>query len=938
MSDAYDVVVVGGGPVGMGLAIELGQRSVRTVVVERHPGPQPIPKGQNLTQRTMEHFHFWGCEAALRAARTVPKGEGIGGMTSYGTLLSDHHYDWLNRALVRPYYFTDNERLPQYATEAVLRARAAELEAVDILYGWSGAEVAQDPGGVTVTVQERDGSATRSLRGAYAVGCDGSRSAVREAAGIAQARSDHGKVAALVVFRSTELHELLKRYPGKAFYNVLHPDLDGYWQFFGRVDLGTTWFFHAPVPPGTTEDFDFAALLHRAVGRPFELEIDHVGFWDLRVAIAERYRAGRLLIAGDAAHSHPPYGGYGINLGFEDARNLGWKLAAELRGWAGPGLLDSYDAERRPVFVSTARDFIERFIREDREFLATHSPARDEAAFARAWAGRNEGSSEVLAFEPNYEGSPIVAGDSVERPQRLGRPQLRGPRRAPSGAAAAVGRAERLRGARARLHAARVRRRGSRRRRVRGGGPSARGPIGGGPRHPRGRARALRRRPRPVAARPVRDLGGGSRRSGVDLRARDRGRRECAAGRDGIASREDHAMRLGENIIERSGLAPFFKLANADEIGVTAPAIRRGDALRATVRSLSGFQKEALVSSARTGLTWRLVSDEGAYLNGHDAAPCPLAFFTVGMIASHLVEITALARQRGVAIERLRLSLENYYTMQGSMRGGTMTGGALPPVLTVEIDCDLDDAALGPFLADAIQASPLNGLMRGRIPSLFALTRNGHELAPARAKRLDGAPLDDPGGWADALPEASALTIVERTGASPRKALAKGTSAGGSSLADHQDRVLNPAATASLREDGVVEIDQTLHSPLGSSFRFLSEPAPADGGEGRAPDPNTYVSAGIAFCFMTQFGRHASMLDLDLSDYRIVQDTHFSLGGASGGTGRAGEADPVETHVHLSTRESDETAREMLDVAERTCFLHALCRTDLKTKLAVRRL
>ncbi len=136
------------------------------------------------------------------------------------------------------------------------------------------------------------------------------------------------------------------------------------------------------MPLGTTQDnFDFHALLHRAVGQEFDLEFDHIGFWELRVAIADSYRAGRVFIAGDAAHSHPPYGGYGINTGFEDARNLGWKLAATLQGWGGDALLDSYDAERRPVFASTARDFIERFIEEDRAFLNAYSPDKDQAEF-----------------------------------------------------------------------------------------------------------------------------------------------------------------------------------------------------------------------------------------------------------------------------------------------------------------------------------------------------------------------------------------------------------------------------------------------------------------------------------------------------------------------------------------------------------------------------
>lgn len=396
-------------------------------------------------------------------------------------------------------------------------------------------------------------------------------------------------------------------------------------------------------------------------------------------------------------------------------------------------------------------------------------------------------------------------------------------------------------------------------------------------------------------------------------------------------------MKLGENIIAQSGLTPFFRVSNGDATGLVAPAVRHGDAVRTWVRALSGFQKEALVVSARSGLMWRLVSDEGAYLSGHDAAPCPLSFLTAGMISSYMNEIRAMAAKDGVPLHKLRLIQNNYYTMKGSMRKRTMEGGALPVELEVEVESDLDDAALNQLLMNAVHASPLNGLMRGVLPSLFTLTRNGTQIPTGQATALDADVVTDPSGDPPRS-EASRLALITREGLSPRKEVSKGTAAAASSLTDDQDRTLNPAAICTLREDGIKEIEQHLYSPHGSIFRFLSEEAPTAGGKGRAPDAASLISAGIAFCFMTQFGRMASMEKLDLPQYSIVQDTHFSLGGASGGTGQAGTADPVETHVHLQTAEDDDVARDMLDVSERTCFLHAFCRTDLKTRLKVTRI
>ena len=328
----------------------------------------------------------------------------------------------MQRELVRPFYFTDNERLPQYATEAVLRRRASEIPAIPTLYGWTAENVVQDADGIDVVVVEREGGERRTLRADYVVGCDGSRSFVREHAGIGQTRSEHDGLMVLLVFKSHELHRLLERYPGKSHYNVLDPELNGYWKFFGRVDLGTTWFFHAPVPLGTTKDnFNFREYLYSAVGAGLDLEFEHIGFWELRVAIADTYREGRIFIASDSAHSHPPYGGYGVNTGLEDARNLGWKLAAVFEGWGGEKLLDSYDEERRPVFASTARDFIEKAIETNRQFLAEHSPERNKGAFERKWEARRSGAaSEVNSFEPNYEGSSIVWGPAQANCSAIG--------------------------------------------------------------------------------------------------------------------------------------------------------------------------------------------------------------------------------------------------------------------------------------------------------------------------------------------------------------------------------------------------------------------------------------------------------------------------------------------------------------------------------------
>ncbi|HEY3058284.1 MAG TPA: FAD-dependent monooxygenase [Chloroflexota bacterium] len=448
MMDSYDVAIVGGGPVGVALAVELGQRGISCVLVERHLEPQPIPKGQNLTNRTLEHFYFWRCVDELRAARVMPPDYPIGNVTAYDNLMSPYFHATSGAtsasvgrgAAVRDYYFQRNERLPQYCTEAVLRSRLTQLPSVTTLFGWTAEQVEQDDAGASVTIvpssesggpfyswsadteqqRSRDVSGDarrRVLRSSYVVGCDGGKSLVRESMGIDRGGRDFDQRMVLAVFRSSELHEFLNRFPPATTYRVMKPELHGYWQFFGRIDVGEGFFFHAPVPNDATPDtFDFLGLLHDAAGFQFHAEFDHLGFWDLRIMVASQYRQGRMFIAGDACHQHPPYGGFGLNTGLEDAANLGWKLAATLQRWGGPSLLESYDAERRPIFVETGEAMIAGGIERDRAWLDQYNPALGRAEFERAWAqyGGSWGMR-PQAYEPHYEGSSVVIGPAGGR-------------------------------------------------------------------------------------------------------------------------------------------------------------------------------------------------------------------------------------------------------------------------------------------------------------------------------------------------------------------------------------------------------------------------------------------------------------------------------------------------------------------------------------------
>ncbi|HVB05548.1 MAG TPA: FAD-dependent oxidoreductase [Acidimicrobiales bacterium] len=414
MAQRYQVIIVGGGPVGMALAVELGQRGLSVAVVERGREVGRLPKGQGLTHRSLEHFYFWNCLEEIRTIRLLPPGYPIGGINAYPNLVSDWWYpSGEARNKLGPYYFQRNDRLPQYLTEEVLRGRVEQLDNVTVLFERTAKGISQDAEGVQVQMTSSVWPyEDETLEGEYLVGCDGTGSIVLRELGIERRGVDFETRMALAVIHSPEFHEGTKRFGERTTFHVINPEMHGAWQFWGRVEAENTFFFHGPVKAdATSDDKDYVLkVMQEAAGFEFDAEFQHLGFWNLRISVADRYRDRRVFIAGDAAHAHPPYGGQGLNNGLEDVTNLGWKLAAVLDGWGADGLLDSYDAERQAVFTEIGRDMIAQGIIDEDEWLKLHNAERDLADFEAAWKERSSESAAPQDFVQNYDGSPVVEG------------------------------------------------------------------------------------------------------------------------------------------------------------------------------------------------------------------------------------------------------------------------------------------------------------------------------------------------------------------------------------------------------------------------------------------------------------------------------------------------------------------------------------------------
>lgn len=391
--------------------------------------------------------------------------------------------------------------------------------------------------------------------------------------------------------------------------------------------------------------------------------------------------------------------------------------------------------------------------------------------------------------------------------------------------------------------------------------------------------------------------------------------------------------------IQDSPYPLVFKVDNADGLGFD-PLPDSDVHIRTAARALDGMQKEALVQYGPTGTAWRMVCDEGPYLNGTDLAPFPLAFFTAGLVFSYFCEVQAIAKQKGITIKDLELIQDNQYTMEGSATRGDMIGGALPVGLHAKIDADASEQQLMEVIYSALPAASGDALLRSVFTSEFTLTLNGERRDLGRVAAWKDDPRLRPGhDLFDTLAPASGAEY-------PDDIIVKGDAAqsvfdkeggAGSSLQAEQKRTLHVRGICRLRDDGLKQCVVQLFKPIGSMFTFLSDDSKAFGGQERAPSGLAYLSAGIAFCYMTQIGRYAHIVKLDMQGYQIMQDTWFSRPGASGDRGKPATAEPVRTHVFLDmgAGETDEVAQQVVDMSEQTCFLHAACRTPLKTRIKV---
>lgn len=345
-----NVVVIGAGPAGLAAAIELGMRGISCLLIERTERGGHAPRAKTTHTRTREHLRRWGIADRLAAA--APFGIDYPSHVTFVTRLGGKLIKRFEHALQctpgkHEAYSEHSQWIPQYKLEGVLRDHAFSLPAVTQRYGCEYIGFEQDDDGVTVHFRDLASGAGESVRAAFLIGADGGRSRVRHDMG-AKMIGTHGLSRNYnIIFRAPGLAEAHPHGPA-AMYWQINADCPS---LIGPMDQGDLWFFMPnDLAEGQTYSNDQAiAAIRRATGMAGPFEILSSDEWVASRLLADTYRKGRVFLSGDACHLHPPFGGFGMNMGVADSVDIGWKLAAVLQGWGGAALLDSYEAERRPA-------------------------------------------------------------------------------------------------------------------------------------------------------------------------------------------------------------------------------------------------------------------------------------------------------------------------------------------------------------------------------------------------------------------------------------------------------------------------------------------------------------------------------------------------------------------------------------------------------------
>ncbi|MBL8381429.1 MAG: FAD-dependent monooxygenase [Burkholderiales bacterium] len=420
-----DVLIAGGGPVGLALACELGWRGVRALLVEQNPefGAEPVAKINLVNVRSMEFCRRWGIANQVRHGGfpdDYPMS--VQFLTALrGKRIARLDYPSMGAQGEIAQSPVNRQRIPQHLLDPILRRAAQTFESVDARFA-TRLEACTDHGThVEATLADVASGARTPVRARYLAACDGAGSAVRKALGI-ELIGETLSHSLGIYFRCPRLWQAHPH--GKAIMNVL-VDRGGMWANLNMIDGFKTWrlsMVGATGPDGrppAMDAADVAAALRRMLGEGDMPDHEVVGLfpWTRRAVVAETYRHGSCFLVGDAAHQLSPTGGFGMNTGFGDAVDLGWKIAATLAGWGGPGLLDSYDAERRPIGARNVAEATSNFrnLRDLPTFDwidadGAEADAR-RAALGERFAAETRKEWESLGVQLGYRygASPIVA-------------------------------------------------------------------------------------------------------------------------------------------------------------------------------------------------------------------------------------------------------------------------------------------------------------------------------------------------------------------------------------------------------------------------------------------------------------------------------------------------------------------------------------------------